>query len=275
MDFKKDVSLLIIGYDPYIDVWNHYFELINIYWKDRPKTYLATNGLSPNYDGVTVIPTSNESEWSRKVQIAIEKIETKYVILLLEDFFTTKKVNNDYVIELVKLMEKYKIDYCKLLNQSKIKGDIFEGHKNLHVIGKEDPYGISLQPAIWNKNYLSRLLGDENYNAWIFEFNQVKNRIQNQEKINCIADDRNILQVTHAVVQSKYLRSAIRVFNRQGYKIDTSKREVFSIKENFKYRLKGVVSEYCPEQLREICKSIGRKMNVDFVSDRQLGGKEK
>lgn len=271
---KQELAIVIIGYDPYIDVWNHYFELLNKYWTDRPKTYLISNEVLPEYDGVTVYAAGKDAEWSKKVQVAIEKVEEDYIILLLEDFFTTRKVNEQAVEELANIIDQNGIKYCKLLNQSRIKGKAFNGNKNLHIISRDEEYGISLQPAIWKKDFLKETVGDENYNAWIFEFNQVENKAWNIDGIDSIADDRNLLEITHAVVQSKYLPKAVKVFKKQGYAIDTNARPVFSKKDNFKYRLKGFVKEYSPKFMTPLLKKIGRLMKVDFVSDRQLGGKK-
>lgn len=269
---NDDISLLIIGYDLYVDVWNHYFELLNKYWTNRPKTYLATNTLAPNYKNVEVIQCGEEAEWSRKVYNSLKVIPSEYVVLLLEDFFTTKEVDNYEFTQLVNFCRENNVDYCKLKNQSKIVGPSFMGKKHLHVIDKNTEYGISLQAAIWKKSFLQKLIGSGNYNAWIFELTQVKEKTHLKPDNICIADDRNILEITHAVVQSKYLRKAIRVFKNQGYKIDTSQREVMSSSEEFKYNLKCKMAEITPDALKPFFKKIGKKMNVDFVSDRQMKG---
>lgn len=265
----ENISLLIIGYDPYIDVWKHYFDLLEKYWKDRPETFLATNVVNPNYPNVKTIPVGEDAEWSRKVQVALEHIKTKYVVLLLEDFFTTREVDNNTVDSLMASVIKGDIKYCKLLNESKIKGEIYGGNKHLHIIRKDEEYGISLQPAIWNVEYLREKVGKENYNAWIFEFNQVKNKGWNETKIDCIADDSNPLQITHAVVQSQYLRKAIRVFKSQGYEINTNTRKVMSLKDTFKYRLKNFANHTIPKKYHNCFKPFGRLLGIDFVSDRQ------
>ena len=269
-EVNQNVSLLIIGFDPYKDVWDHYFELLEKYWPDRPKTYLATNVLIPDYKNVTVIPAGADAEWSKKVNVALPGIDTDYVVLLLEDFFTTSPVSNQDLNELVDCMVKHKLNYCKLLNQAKIKGDVFDNKSYLRVIGDSEEYGISLQPAIWNKEFLLKTVGPENYNAWIFEFKQVKQKNQNRNGIDCIADKRNVLKITHAVVQSKYLRRAVKVFEKQNYHIDTTQRPKLSKKENFMYRLKCVVAENTPKWLVPTLKKVGKRMGVDFVSDRQL-----
>ena len=271
-DMKEKLAIGVIGYDPYIDVWNHYFELLNKYWPDRPRTYLISNEILPEYEGVTVYSAGKDAEWSKKVQVALEKVDAEYIVLLLEDFFTTRTVRTDAVLKLVQEIDDSGIKYCKLLNQSRIKGKRFRGNKHLHVISRDEEYGISLQPAIWHRAFLQELVGTENYNAWIFEFKQVKNKAWNLEGIDSVADDSNVLEITHAVVQSKYLPKAVKVFKKQKYLLDTNARAVLSKKENFKYRLKGFVKEYSPKCMTGFLKKIGRMMKVDFVSDRQIGG---
>ncbi len=268
-----NISLLIIGYDPYKDVWDHYFTLLNKYWGDRPKTYLATNKLNIEYDGVTVLPAGEDAEWSKKVINSLQSIDTEYVVLLLEDFFTTAFVDGTKISELVNLMNAYHLDYCKLLNQTHIKGKPFRGIKYLSVIDRESEYGISLQPAIWRAEFLSKLVGSDNYNAWIFELNQLKEKQHNKNGINCIADKRNILEITHAVVQSKYLRRAIKVFKRQDYYIDVSVRSQLSIQDTIKYNSKCFFSEYTPKKFKPVFKRFGRLLRINYVSDREMESK--
>lgn len=266
----EQVALLIVGYDPYKDVWDDYFYLLNKYWKNRPATYLVCNELNPQYEGVKVINAGKDAEWSRKVQIALKTIKEKYIVLLLEDFFTTREVNSSKLNKLVRFLYHHNIDYCKLLSQSKIVGDSFKGKRFLHIIPKDSSYGISLQPSIWERNFLLELVGSENYNAWIFEFNQNKNKQHNINRINCLADDRNILEITHCVVQSHYLNTAIRVFKKQGFYINAKHIKPMRKSDEVKYYLKRVCAEWLKGRLRTPAKKIGRLLKIDFVSDREL-----
>lgn len=242
----EEVSLLVIGFDPYKDVWDHYFELLNKYWPDRPKTYLATNSLTPYYEGVTVI-------------------------LLLEDFFTTRRVDNGRISDLMGIIQENKIQYCKLLNQAKFKGKTFHGYGYLRISEKSDNYAISLQPAIWEKSFLKDCVGPENYNAWIFELHKAKTFNVNRDRINVISDDRNILEITHAIVQSKYLRKAVRIFDKQNYKLNLSQRGVMSVSDTLKCRSKIFFAQNTPKALWKPFKAIGRVLNVNFVSDKYKG----
>lgn len=268
-------ALLIVGYDGYADVWDSYFELLNRYWADRPKTYLATSVLKPNYENVTVIAAGENSEWSTKARNALNQIKEDYVILLLEDFFTTRKIDNDKINSLIKTMEEYQLNFCRMLDQKKMKGKALNDNKHIMIIPKNDKYGLCLEPAIWKKDFLLELIGEGNYNPWIFEFKLIDLQLHNKERIDSIQDDRNLLEITHGIVQSQYLPKCISVFKKQGYSFNLENRQVFSFKDNFKYRLKCFANYHSPEWSKKYLKAIGRLMGVDFVSDRLIVGENK
>lgn len=266
------VSILVVGFDGYIDVWNHFFYLMNKYWKGRPKTYLATSELSPKYENVEVIKAGKGSEWSKRAYSALEQIHTPYVILMLEDFFITDYVNNDVVKECLELVEKDDIKFyqilVQLIKQSWEKGKSYKGNKHIHIIPQDKKYGINLQAAIWKTEFLREKIGRENYNAWIFEMNQLESEKYNEKKIEYLIDDRNILNITHAVVQSKYLRSAIKKMKRIDCKINCDERPVLSKKEDFKYNFKLLMYSVVPKWLTKPAKKIGKLFKIDFVTDR-------
>lgn len=267
-----DVSILVVGFDGYIDVWNHFFALMNKYWADRPQTYLATSELTPVYENVHVIPTGKNTEWSKRTAIALEQIKTPYVILMLEDFFISDYVDNDVVKSCIEMVEQDNIKFyqilVQLLKQTWEKGKPYKGNRHIHVIPTDKKYGVNLQAAIWQTQYLKEKIGNENYNAWQFEMNQLNAEKYNENKIEYLIDDRNILNITHAVVQSKYLRGAIKKMNKIGHTIDTSEREALSKKEDFKYNLKLFMYSATPKCLVKPAKAIGRLLKVDFVTDR-------
>lgn len=267
-----DVSILIIGFDGYKDVWDRDIELMNKYWPNRPKTYLADSELRPDYEGVEVINAGPDSEWSKKVQVALDKIDTKYVILLLEDFFITDKVNNDVLESIMETVENDGIKFYQLLvqlfNQRWEKGKPYKKNRDIKIIPAEKKYGINLQAAIWEKDFLKECVGAENYNAWLFEINQLGTKNYNVDKIEYLIDVRNVLNITHAVVQSKYLRAAKRKMKSLGMPISEEERAQMSFGDNFKYQFKLIMYSLTPRFLVSPAKAIGRLMKVDFVTDR-------
>ncbi len=271
-DIYNDVSVLVVGYDGYIDVWNHFFDLMNKYWPDRPKTYLATSELVPIYDNVEVVPAGKNTEWSKRAMAALNKINTPYTILMLEDFFISDYVDNKKVKSCLDLVKKDDIKFYQILvqlvKQTWEKGKAYKGDRHIHVIPKDKKYGINLQAAIWQTQFLKEKIGTENYNAWQFEMNQLGNEIYNEKKIEYLIDDRNILNITHTIVQSKYLRGAVRKMEKIGHPIDLNEREVLNFKDNLKYNIKLLMYSLVPKCFVKPAKFVGKLMKIDFVTDR-------
>lgn len=269
-----DVSILVVGYDGYIDVWNHFFELMNKNWPNRPKTFLASSEITPHYENIEVIPAGPNSEWSLRAQTALKKIDTPYVILMLEDFFISKPVDNGRVRKAIDLIKQDNIKFyqilVQLIKQTWEKGKPYKDNKNIKIIPKDKKYPLNLQAAIWETDYLREVIGDGNYNAWLFEISQIDNYC-NVDHIDCLIDVTNMLNIVHTVVQSKYLRGAVKEMERLGYSIDLSERPLLSKSEDFKYMIKLFMYSATPKCLVKPFKAIGKLFNVDFVTDRIAG----
>lgn len=270
----KDLSILIVGFDGYKDVWDIDMYLLNKYWGNRPKTYLATSILKPQYDGVEILAAGAGSEWSKKAYNALKEIRTKYVLLLLEDFFVSNPVDNGLVLDSLQLIKDNDIKFyqvlVQLINSSWEKGAPFQGNKHVKIIPQDKKYPLNLQAAIWDREYLIETIGEGNYNAWQFEVKQITIDQINVDKIEYLIDDRNILNIEHTIVQSKYLRAPLKRLRKQEPQIDFSGRDVLSVYEDSKYRFKLLMYSLTPKCLVKPFKKVGRWLNVDFVTDRVM-----
>ena len=264
----ENVALVIIGYDGYCDLWDHYFELMNKFWGNRPyKTYLFNNELDKKYENVITVNCGKEAEWSKKVQKALEVIEEEYICLLLEDFFVYKEVNNNHLDLAINLMRDNDINYYKLNTFSKIKGNKAFNKDYLIYLNSKNDYAISLQPAIWEKEFLKELVGQENYNAWIFEFKCIEFQNKNPQIVNnCVYDSRNFLNIEHGVVQGDYLPKLIRKFNEINYKFDIEKRPIMSGKKLYLYYAKRNLKFLIPKKFRKSMKRLLEKLGFEFIS---------
>lgn len=262
------MAILMVGYDPYDDIWGDFFTLYKKNWADCPyKIYLADNVRGYDMPGLTVIHGGEEAEWSRKVQKALNVIQEKYVCLLLEDFYFGMPVDNKTVMEALDLMDRDNLKYYKLNTFSKIKTPAYKNYPYLHVLPGNLEYAISLQAGIWRKDFLEEKVGTENYNAWKFEIDRI-----NEEKLGsseplegCVFDERNILQIQHGVVQQKYLPEAIKFFEKRGYHLDQSKRSTMSFRENLIYKTKRL---NWPKPVKKVLKGIMHLFGVKFVTDK-------
>lgn len=271
MNMDNKMTVVFIGFDGYSDMWYDCISLYKKFWPDcNYKTFFVNNEKDFDMDGIEVLHAGKNAEWSRKVQLALKSTDSKYICLLLEDFLVGKTIDTKVVHDTVSYIENEKIRYFKLTNMSravKNKDPHYKNKKFLHIIPENDEYGVSLQAAIWERSFLEELLGDENYNAWIFEFNRVKEAAGKSYKLNpgCVFDERNILNLQHGVIQSKYLPGTIRYFEKLGIKLNIE-REVMSYAHYYKLRLISKGKYVVPKSLRNNVKIILEKTGMRFVS---------
>lgn len=267
----EQMTIAFIGFDGYSDMWDDCMGLFHRFWPDCPYPVMFVNNTKDiSYEGVKVLHAGNDAEWSRKVQLACNKATTPYVCLMLEDFLLGDKVNTAEVKNTMQLIVNEKLRYFKLINMSravKNRDPVFKEYSFLHIIPESDEYGVSLQAAIWDKQYLQQLLGDKNYNAWIFEFDRVRDAEgkPNVQKPGCVFDERNILHLQHGVIQSKYLPGTIRYFKKRGITLNIE-RPVMSYAHYYKLRFQSKVKYCIPKPMRATVKHVLEKFGMKFVS---------
>lgn len=268
----KDLAIVLTIFDGYEDLWDDCIKKIKVFWKDHPPIYVFTNEIKKEWDGVKCFPVGKNAEWSMKARKAIEVIPEHFFILLLEDFFIGKKVNNDEIEKVLHLMQEDGISYCKLCENNEIihrrKKKYCEGLP-FEVIYKDEEYGISLQASLWNKEYFSDLLGNENYNAWVFELNQLKKTKGELHDVlyDAIDDPRNILNIYHGALQGKMIPKTVKYFERINMKLTTN-RAVMSHSEYFRYWIKQLGRDIVPSFMQKKVKKIAQRFGMTFVDSK-------
>lgn len=166
----KDMSIVVSSCDKYSELWPHFFKQLFKNWPDLDmKIYLVSNQVGYDDKRVTVLNTSSEDQWSDNMIDALGKIDSKYVLYLQDDYFISKAVDEQRLIQALHAMQKANAGYLELFIEDKG----FEKRPNEFLLGsavklKNVEYRNSLQSAIWDKELLLRLLV-ENENPWQFE----------------------------------------------------------------------------------------------------------
>ena len=116
--------------------------------------------------------------WSKYILEHIQGIEDERIIMTLEDFFPIKSPDLDMITKIVKLMESNdKIGRFDVTYDSYAEGDhtLIRDIGEISIIKKQrySQYRISTQPAIWNKNFLIKIL-QQTTSPWDFEINGSK-----------------------------------------------------------------------------------------------------
>jgi hypothetical protein len=266
-----DMAIVVVSYDGYSDLWDDFFYLLNKFWQDRPfPVYLVNNSKKPKYPNITVINCGEEAQWSTRSRIAIEQLQEKYICLLLEDYFIGSKIDTKLVIESLELMKRESLHYYKLNNFSKVKTKLYKNTNHLQIISQNLKYGISLQAAIWERDYLLECIGSGDYNAWRFELDRINESLNtlNEPIEGCVYDNRNILNIYHGVAKGKFLPPAVKYFKKQNYYLNIAQRDIMSSSEYMSFWLKGIGNSILPEFSKKYFKKVMTKFGMKFLSNK-------
>lgn len=144
-------------------------------YKKRTKVFRKFNlyyGL--NFKAHNQLKTFNKNilysetlNWSLSLEKWIKQIDSKYILILLDDHII-KNFSITSLESIIKDVNKNKILYAPLTYGTNILGNIVNIKKFIKGKVLDGKYSINLQPAIWEKSSLLRLLR-ETTNPWDFE----------------------------------------------------------------------------------------------------------
>ena len=104
--------------------------------------------------------------WSNRLRQALERVDSQYIMLMLEDFFLQSPVRNDVVIDCLKWMhEDPTIGHIDFYHEPFVDG-LVRGEFSL--VDSSYDYAMNTLPGLWRKDFLISMLRDEN--PWDFEF---------------------------------------------------------------------------------------------------------
>lgn len=267
---SEDISIIIIGFDGYKDLWDNCIKLILMNWSSRIKNVIFVNNeISTDWDGVKTLHAGIDAEWSEKVKLGLRHANTDYICLLLEDFFISEKVDDDVVDSTISMMRKNNLNYVKLVDMNSViqkKHRKYHKNKRIRMIKKADEYGISLQPSFWNKTFLEKSVGNGNYNAWEFEMKMIKESESAGRgyRDDAVFDTRNILNIIHGVIRGKFIPKTINRLQKKGFSF-SSERQIMSNFEFRRIRFKSLIRDIIPSFLRKPLKRIMKKMGFKFM----------
>ena len=206
---NQDMSIIVVSFDKYSDIWDIFVLCINKYWKDRQfATYLVTNDANPVYEGIEVINTGKEISWSYRIRKALESIKEEYIMLLLEDYLISEKVDNDSIKKTLEYMKSHDLDYLRIVPipvMKNVKRGEFASPISSNMI-----YGVNLQAAIWKKSYLFQVLTKENFSAWEIEARQ---KFGEPTRIagKCYATNDFVIRYLNGIIQGKWYMKTMEI----------------------------------------------------------------
>lgn len=166
---KDNLTLLIHSCGKFSDLWDAHVYLLNKNWADRGvDTFIATDDeTDKSYPGVTIVSAGAGKEITERTEYILPQINTKYVLVTLDDYFLTKPIISSKIERLVDIMEEESLDYMRLFYRPK-KKRYKTKFKSVFSYDMSGDYVVNLYSGIWRKDFIEKTLG-EKLNAWEYE----------------------------------------------------------------------------------------------------------
>lgn len=261
---NQNMAIAVISFDKYSDIWDVFVLCINKYWKNRKyATYLVTNEACPKYDGIEIVNTGKEVSWSYRVRTALNTISEEYIMLLLEDYLISEDVDNEKVDKALKYMKKQGLDYLRIAPIPVIKNAKREDFAS--AITPNMIYGVNLQAAIWKRDYLLKVLTNEDYNAWEIEARQ---KFGEPTRVDgkCYAANDFVIQYLNGIIQGKWYIKTVESFAALGIEIPLGERTVMTDKDMRRENIRNFFLHHVPPKLIYVLKPLAKKLGFRFVT---------
>jgi len=167
--------------DSYLDLIPGFSILYERYFEPNIETLIVseTEGLDiPKYKFIT----PGKKQWGERIINALSETKTEYVFFVLDDYYLSQLLTNEYIEYLLKFMDNRKVNKIMLSPVPDFaKYEYLESINTMHKMSPNSPWLTSVQPAIWRKSELLKFLKPE-YTPWNFEVEGsklAKNNVEN------------------------------------------------------------------------------------------------
>lgn len=233
-------AVAVLSCDKYADCWMPFFKLKEKYWRSCPfDTYLITEGQLQDRPAGCHFIGINESIWSKRVREGLSQISTKYVIILMDDFFLRKKVDTKRIQRLIERFPENAACFSFDINNDR--NALHSEVKGFVKRPRNAEYRLSCQAALWNRQKLIELLA-EDCNPWHWESSVPSSDYDFY--INCTNHwtfDYGKKNILFGIFRGKwYRRDVVPLFKREHIEVDYSKRGFFPEEPYLQERIKIV-----------------------------------
>lgn len=167
----NDFTIIVNSCDKYRQTWEPFFKLFKKNWSSCKYNIVLnteTETLQESYGlNITTINSPSKYSWSKRLLNVLRKIDSTYVLFLLDDEFLLSQVSvHDFETALSYLRDNKDVGYILLRHSEKQKVLMEERFFERSKITEK--YLIVLLSSLWRKDYLMKLLRSHE-SPWDFE----------------------------------------------------------------------------------------------------------
>jgi hypothetical protein len=168
---NKELSVIVSSCDKYSHLLPYFTKLFDKYWdcKDRFDKYICVESVDINFPGYKTIHTG-DTNWSNSLAKTLSHVDTPYVFIILDDFWPIRHIETGDIERGLKIakehnLDKYIFHYPHVVFEGKL--DATGIAPNIFKVQQNSEYTMTVQPGLWNVEYLTNILDGEN--PWEFE----------------------------------------------------------------------------------------------------------
>lgn len=261
-----ECTILVCSCDNYSDLWLPFFKLLKKNWSNCPcKIVLNTESKVYSYSGLNIECYSMFKNqivpYGKRMIEHLKKISTPYVLVLMDDFFVRKKVNEQELVKVIKWLKSDKniasFSFQHYKDDLNCRSKKYLGYEMRPQYGE---YKFNFQAAIWKKDILIKSWR-KHETPWEWETIANYRTFDNKWKFYVIGNDFNSpidYGFNHSgmgIYRGKWVLESVKdIFEENDIVVDFNKRGIYRKEEKNIQRM--VKNNILTAELRKI-KSLG------------------
>jgi hypothetical protein len=234
-----NLPVLVISCDRYADLWRPFFELFWRRWPDcSGPVYLGTNFERYDHPRVTTLPVGTDVNWAAGVISMLDRIRGQYVIVMLEDFLLTERVESTRIERLAEIARSERLGCLRLYSIFPPETAVAQ-YPELGSFAPGEKWRITAQAAIWRVETLRRLLVP-GFTPWDFEL--VGSQMSDYMPDRIWGVMQPALVYDQAVEKGRWRPQGLAICDAAGVRVDLERRGAFSMAELERHEQAGVAS---------------------------------
>lgn len=251
-----------MGCDEYFDVLELNGEFREKYYANCGfKYFCCTQTRKPQMGKYDKVILNNASDvWSVRLHKALNMIDTPYVMLILDDFFFSKKVDEKKIIGYLDIMRKNNVGELRLIPEKKKCYDtICQENGEFGEYGKDNAFRIGFTVGIWKKEFLQKIV-PKRCSVWEAERNGIEKSKKYNDRSWTIRE--NSLAFVHAIMSAGWTKDARKLFRRENIE-----------KEKYRHRKNKPWYIYCKGIVYNVMTTIAPTFTMNLIRKLKIGRK--
>ncbi len=243
--------LLVPSCDRYSDVWAPFFALLQRHWPDCPFPIVVGSNHEACAEGrVRAITVGDDRDWTSGLRAMLTSLNVPHVLILLEDFLLTSRVDTALVQALLDDLVRLDGAYLRLRPFPPPDARLVR-FPRVGEIAPGAPYRAAMQAAFWHRESLLELLQDGE-NPWQMEV--LGARRSDSMARGFYSTWVPALDYYAGVTMGRWIPYAVALCREHGVMVDLTRRPMMSPRENARRamgRLANVTLDLLPWPARE------------------------